>query len=298
MSTAHATARRNELQPRPADDPRSPSCVYASPGSGNHVLLRRDDRPLLEIQRRGLQRQVVPRALLVLRQVRPADNLARVGRDAAHDRHQRGLGHVAGLVQRLALANALDQVAMLLDVGAALLFELGHGDLLAHELAVAPDRALRAEELLADLVIAALDLPAHAVHDHVVAVVQIDAEEVVLVAALPAGPPAKAQGLHRRPADEPVGHIQIVDVLLHNVVAGHHAEPVPVADQVLRVALAGRPARSSARPAAPPDPPRLDLADRALGERVGVLKVLGLVSSLRAGDDGQALLLGQLARPR
>ena len=96
-------------------------------------------------------------------------------------------------------------------------------------------------------VIAALDLPAHAVHDHVVAVVQIDAEEVVLVAALPAGPPAEAQRLHRRPADEPVGHIQIVDVLLHNVVAGHHAEPVPVADQVLRVALAGRLARGPAR---------------------------------------------------
>ena len=194
---------------------------------------------------------------------------------------------------------------MFLDVGTALLRELGDSDLFARELAASPDGAFRTDDLFADPREAAFDLAAHAVHDHIVAVVKIDAEEVVLVAALSSRPSAETERQGRGPADKPVGDVQVVDVLLDDVVAGHHAEPVPVANEILCIAPAALAAWGIGGPAAaPPDPTAHNPADRALRDGMRILPVLGLMPPLGARDHGQTLTPGQftrlddLARPR
>ena len=86
---------------------------------------------------------------------------------------------------------------MLLHVG-VVLGELGGLDLLAAlETAAAAGLAFGAAEELADVAVGAVDLAAHAVDVAAVAVVEIDAEEVELVAGLAAGPAAEAQGRER-----------------------------------------------------------------------------------------------------
>ena len=63
--------------------------------------------------------------------------------------------------------------------------------------------------------------------------------------------------------DVPVGDVDVMDVLLDDMVAGHFREADPVADHVVGVAFAGPAILIPQGAAAPPDGPAGDLADGA-----------------------------------
>jgi len=128
-----------------------------------------------------------------------------------------------------------------------------------------------------------------------VAVIEVDAEEIELIAGLATGAAAKAQSGRRRAADVPVGDVKVVDVLLDDVVTRHLREADPVAHHVVGVALVGFLGLVPQRAAAPPDRAAGDLADGAALQRVLDALIAGLMPPLSSGHDGQALLLGHLA---
>ena len=131
---------------------------------------------------------------------------------------------------------------------------------------------------------------------HAVAVVEVAAEAVVLVAAHAAG--TRAEGHHglRIAAEEPVRHVDVVDVLLADVVAGELGEVEPVVAEVVLVRLA-RLARAHPRHAAVPvHLAAEDRAELALVEGLLHHQVALLVAALRAAHDCELLLLGELRR--
>ena len=68
-----------------------------------------------------------------------------------------------------------------------------------------------------------------------IAIIDVAAEEVVLVAGHAAGAASETKERLRGAADKPVGDIEIVHVLFHNVVAGEFGEVEPVARHVFGV---------------------------------------------------------------
>ncbi len=68
---------------------------------------------------------------------------------------------------------------------------------------------------------------------HAVAVVVVHAEEVVHVAGIPPGSPPEAHRAYRRMAAEPVGDVDVVDMLLDNVVARERQPVLPRGHQVI-----------------------------------------------------------------
>ena len=81
------------------------------------------------------------------------------------------------------------------------------------------------DEVVTDPVVAADDLAAHRVNVQAVAVVVVDAEEIVHIAGGPSASASEADDTDGRAAAEPVGHVDIVDVLFDEVVAGE-SDPV------------------------------------------------------------------------
>src|SRR6266516_2484408 len=153
----------------------------------------------------------------------PRDLLPGVGGLPSHDRAARSLGHLPALVQWLARADARDQVGVLLHVG------VGPGALRipaprrrARDDGVRVRFAARADYPLGDVRRRAVDLAAHGEHVHAVRVLEVDREVIIDVPVRGIGaplPPAHPDRLHRMRAERPVCHIDVVDVLLHDVVA-------------------------------------------------------------------------------
>ena len=107
--------------------------------------------------------------------------------------------------------------------------------------------------------IGAGNLAALAVDVDVVAEVVIDAEEVEHVAGFAAGAATEADRGDRQAAEEPDGDVEVVDVLLDDVVAGHFGEVEPVAGHVGGVGLALVAALDPWHGAVPLDHAALDL---------------------------------------
>ena len=182
--------------------------------------------------------------LLRVERLFPGDPLAGVGGHAAHDGGQVALGGGLQLVVGLALADRGDEVDVLLDVRVDVL-----GALVAPGRVLAPgaqrplgvgqvDPALGADHVLADVVVAAGDLAGHRQHLHAARVLEVDREVVVDVAEGRIDPllaAAHAHRRHRRLADGPLEHVDVVDVLLDDVVARQPGEVQPVADLPLGV---------------------------------------------------------------
>ena len=113
----------------------------------------------------------------------------------------------------------------MLDRGGATLLEVaGKLELLvgtehAHGVSGGDHGVLRAEHLAHAPARAAVDLAAHRGDVHALAVVEVDAEEVILVAGDAAHARAKAERALRIAADVPVRDVDVVDVLFADMVA-------------------------------------------------------------------------------
>ena len=95
--------------------------------------------------------------------------------------------------------------------------------------------------------------------------------------------------------DRPVDHVEVVHVLLDDVVAGEPGEVEPVAALPLHVGHAGLCAASpTGRPGSSSTAPRRSSPISPSWMRFIGLEIALLVAALRAGDDGQPLLRGQL----
>ena len=98
-----------------------------------------------------------------------------------------------------------------------------------------------------------------------------------------------------KPAEIPDRHVQVVDVLLDDVVAGQFVEIQPVAGHVGGVRLARIAALGPWHRAVPLHHAALDLADRSGVDERFVPQVVGHVAALGAGHDRQSFGLGLLA---
>ena len=105
---------------------------------------------------------------------------------------------------------------------------------------------------------------------------------------------AHAHGADGMIADGPVGHVEVVDVLFDDVVAGEPGEVEPVTDLPFGVGHAVGPGFVPESPLVPVDPSRDDLAKRAVVDLFHRGEVVVLVTTLGASDDAQLLLLGRL----
>ena len=150
---------------------------------------------------------------------------------------------------------------------------------------------------LGDVVLAVLDLAAHAHDMDVVGELVVDREVIVALAAfgfvdhLAA---AHAHGSNGMGADGPAGDVKVVHVLLDDVVAAEPDEMVPVAKLVLGVAPVRLPLVGPDRPLVPVDAARGDVSDGPLVNPLHARDVAGFMPALGAGNDGQLLLLGLL----
>src|SRR5512135_1066760 len=233
----------------------------------------------------------------------PGDGLARVGRHPAHDGRQGALGDGLQLVERSAVANARDQVGVLLVVGVHVRAAVPPGvrtaDAPVLRRGVPGPRPLGAGDMLGDVVLAAVDLAAHAQDVDALGIFVVDREVVEDVAVGRAGADlaaAHADGADRVGVERPVDHVEVVDVLLADVVAREPGEVEPVAELPFHVAPARLAGLHPEAPLVPEAAARGDLADRAVAESSHALDVAGLVLALGAGDDGQVLRLGLLVR--
>ena len=195
----------------------------------------------------------------------PGEGPAGVSRHPAHDRYQRALGHLLELIDRLARDDALEQVDVLLDVGIDATSPDAGVELAGEPVPAAVEGAVRSCDVLRDVVLAALDLTAHAHDVDVVGELVIDGELIVALALLGlAGPlsAAHSHGPDRRSTDGPAGHVEVVNVLLADVVTREPAEVVPVVHLVLHLGHAGLALAVPDAAAVPVDVSRHDLADR------------------------------------
>ncbi len=96
-------------------------------------------------------------------------------------------------------------------------------------------------------------------------------------------------------AEEPDGHVEVVDVLLDDVIAGQFVEIEPVAGHVGGVRLTRIAALGPWHGAIPLHHAALDLTDRSGVDECFVPQIVGHVAALGAGHDGEALGLGLLA---
>ena len=233
----------------------------------------------------------------MLEEVVELHHLASVGGDAPHDDREIGLGDLAGVIDRLAVVGATDEVDMLLDHGVVGI-ELDGRDidlLLAEHLAGSKTGTRRSGEELADATGGTGDLAALAVDADAVAEIVVDAEEVEHVASLASGASAETEGAHGRAAEEPDGDVDVMDVLLDDMVAGKLREVEPVAVHVVRIGVVLGPTTDPRHGAIPLDHAATERTNSAGVDEGLVLHVRGVMTTLSTGHDGEALLLGFLA---
>ena len=233
----------------------------------------------------------------MLQEVVELHQFAGIGGDAPHDHGEVGLGDLACIVEGLAVEGAPDEVDMLLDHGVVGI-ELDGGDfdlLLAEHLARAEAGTGRAGEELAHTARGAGDLAALAMDAHAIAEVIIHAEEVEHVAGVATGPAAEAEGADRRAAQEPDGDVDVMDMLFDDVVTGELGEVEPVTVHVVGVGVALGATTDPRHGAVPLDHAATERADGAGIDEGLVLHVRGVMATLGARHDGEALLLGFFA---
>ena len=269
----------------------------APPAARQHGLPGHRDRrhghgPELHVRRHEV--------LLGVQQLVPGDLFPGVGRLPPHDRAERGFGHLPALVQRLPGADARDQVGVLLHVRVrpgGLRVPAPRRGALDDRVAVRP--AARADDPLGDVRRRAVDLAAHRKHVHAVRVLEVDREVIVDVPVRGIGAPltpAHADGLHWMRAERPVRHVDVVDVLLHDVVSRQPREVEPVPDLPLDVGPLRLPRLHPQTALVPINLGRDDVADGAVVDALHRRPVTCVVAPLRSGHDGEALLGGEIGR--
>ena len=174
--------------------------------------------------------------------------------------------------------------------------DFGNRNIAAGEFTTTQDLALGAAQHLPDPTVSPCHLAALAVDVDAIAVVVIDAEEIVLVARDPTGASAHADGGDRGATDEPIGYIEIVDVLFHDVVARHFDEVDPVAQEVVAVGLSRLARGHEGHGAVPHDDTAKDFTDRAGLNLSLIRQVVEGVATLGAGDEAKALGAAFLAQ--
>src|SRR5262249_13006080 len=153
----------------------------------------------------------------------------------AHDRRRGAVRHRAQVVDRLAVADAPDQLDVLVLVRLVVLGAGGgSGPFAAGSVPPPPARpgGTGPPYTVRNVFGATWDLPAHAHHMDIVGVFVVNGEMVVDVAELRAGallPTAHADRADGVGVQRPVDHVEVMDVLLDDVVAGQPGEVEPVA---------------------------------------------------------------------
>ena len=267
-------------------------------GQGPDVLGRDFDCALLKVLGGRPEREVVVFGLSrrVGHNLAPGHLLARVGGDSPHYSGCARLGDRLSLVHGLALIDIIERIDLLLNMAARGLRQVcGNRGVAALGEVPAVGAALLIYEVVPGPVIAAVDLAAHRVYMHAVAVVVVDAEEVVHIARVASSAAAEANGAHGRAVAEPVGDVDVVDVLLDEVVAGERNPVLPGPYKVVAGFGVDR-TRPEHVPDAVGDPAGVESAELLLDDDGLVrLAVLPVVAHLGAGGDDKALLLGELA---
>src|SRR5262249_29494608 len=145
---------------------------------------------------------------------------------------------------------------------------------------------------LGNTVFAMGHLPAVAGHPYTAGILVVNSEVVVDVAVDRIDthlPSAETNGAHRLSAQGPVRTVEIVDVLLHNVVAAQPGEVIPIAHLPLHIAppfLLGMDPDGSLVPV---DARHGDFADSPVLDALHCLEIAGLMATLRAHPDLEAL---------
>ena len=156
----------------------------------------------------------------------PCHLLAGISGDSSHHGGGGGLGDCFGLTNGLALIYIVQHIELLLNVSAGGLGQIGR-DRRSSAIGVvtAIGMAFLEDKVVPDPVEAVDDLSAHRVNMQAVTVVVVDDEEIVHIAGGPSASASEADGRDGRAAAEPVGHVDIMDVLLDEVIAGE-GDPV------------------------------------------------------------------------
>ena len=139
--------------------------------------------------------------------------------------------------------------------------DLRNTDLLTFEFAAAVAHALGAGEELANPAVASGELATLAVDVHVIAKVEVNAEEIRHVTGFPACPTVEADGGDRQATEEPNRYVQVVKMLFDDVVTGEFVEIELVASEVAGIGLALVAALDPWDRAVPLDHAAFDFAD-------------------------------------
>ncbi len=231
----------------------------------------------------------------------PGDFAAGVAGFAADDAGHGRFGDVLCFVDRIAAADAVDQVGVLELIRRADRFAVapsvafgGRNDVCTIAVAAA------ALDKLADDILAAVDLPALADHGETVRVFVLNREviEDVTVAFARSSLATAEAGdcLHRMRAEDPVHDVEIVHVLLNNMIAAEPGEIVPVLELPLDVAPAGLAVDDPDLAAVPVAFGEDDFADRSVVNALDRFLIVGRMAALRARGDAEFLFLGEPAR--
>jgi len=232
----------------------------------------------------------------VLHDFFPGDLLAGVGGDATQDSRGRGLGYGPRLVKRPALVDIIERIDLLLNMTARPPGQIGRDRRFPRLWVVAPVRsALFVNEIVPGPVPAAVDLAAHRVDMHAVAVVVVHAEEVIHIAGAASCTTTEADRADRRSAAEPVRDVDVMDMLFDEMVARQRDPVLPRPHQVIsRLRTNGSFPKHVAD--AERDAARVQSAECLLdGNGLVGFDEVPVVAHLRAGRDYEALLFGQLA---
>jgi len=247
----------------------------------------------------------------------PAQSPAGEGGDAGADGRQCALGDPLALIKDVAAADTLDQIDVLLlltvdvralvapsvlagDAHAAIAGAFGPDDLLA----VASGAGAVSAEAQAAGPVGVAELGEDVVPDVAVVLFPGGVAAVVVLAAdvlgdvnltiVEAAPAAAAQrrDLDRRAVETPVQHVDVVDVLLADLVAGEPGEVIPVVTLPFELAEAFLVAAEPDAAAVPVALAAGQLADGTVVDALHQLDAGELVTPLRAADDRQAFLFG------
>lgn len=217
----------------------------------------------------------------------PGDGFAAVGGFAAHDTGEGGFGDIAGFVDGVALADAIDEVDVFLFVGVGVGVTEAPGAAVGGlDPVAAVTGAFGAEDGFFDFIVAVIDLAALAEHADAVGVFEFDGEVVVDVAIDGGGSglaSAEAGGADGVGLEDPVHDIEVMDVLFDDVVTAEPGEIVPVAELPFDIGPAGFTVDDPDFAAVPVGAGFDDIADGAVLEAFNGFDIAGLVAALGSG---------------
>ena len=162
-----------------------------------------------------------------------------------------------------------------------------------------PHLGLGPLEVFIDPTVAAGELSALARDPHAARIDEVDAVVVIDLTRLARHPillATGAVGRLRHAVEEPVGDVDVVDVLLADVVAREPVEVVPVVDLELHLRLVRLAVAVPDAAAVPVDLPADDVAGEPFADPLHRLAVAVLVAALETDDHLELLLVGHLCR--